>query len=127
MHIAPAFNLRLATRTDIPALHALIEASVRGLQAADYTPAQMRARWEPCSAGYATDRRPDILCRRMLLSQTRRAAHGRLRRMVQAQNALRSRSRTGTRARNLLDPATDAAKIRAIFVIPISRGADLDP
>src|ERR1700753_1925713 len=37
----PAFSLRLATEQDIDALHALIEASVRGLQAGDYTPAQI--------------------------------------------------------------------------------------
>src|SRR6202012_5412349 len=37
----PAFTLRLATEEDIPALHMLIEASVRGLQADDYTPAQI--------------------------------------------------------------------------------------
>jgi hypothetical protein len=36
-----AFTLRLATEDDIPALHALIEASVRGLQAGDYTQAQI--------------------------------------------------------------------------------------
>ena len=36
-----AFRLRVATEEDIPALHALIEASVRGLQAGDYTPAQI--------------------------------------------------------------------------------------
>src|SRR5215468_3004825 len=36
-----AFRLRPATEEDIPALHALIEDSVRGLQAGDYTPAQI--------------------------------------------------------------------------------------
>src|SRR3984957_16235546 len=35
------FALRLATEKDIPALHALIEASVRGLQTADYTQSQI--------------------------------------------------------------------------------------
>src|ERR1700689_3898037 len=35
------WHIRLATETDIPALHALIEASVRGLQANDYPPAQI--------------------------------------------------------------------------------------
>src|SRR5579863_4093035 len=35
------FTLRLATEEDIPALHALIEGSVRGLQAEDYTAAQI--------------------------------------------------------------------------------------
>src|SRR5882672_12770090 len=34
-------QLRLAIPADIPALHALIDASVRGLQAQDYTPAQI--------------------------------------------------------------------------------------
>ena len=37
----PAFALRLATDEDIPALHSLIEVSVRCLQADDYTPAQI--------------------------------------------------------------------------------------
>src|SRR5215469_9713187 len=35
------FHLRLATEDDIPALHSLIEASVRGLQTDDYTPSQI--------------------------------------------------------------------------------------
>ncbi|HEY3707550.1 MAG TPA: GNAT family N-acetyltransferase [Terracidiphilus sp.] len=37
----PTFRLRAATEDDLPALHAVIEASVRGLQAGDYTPAQI--------------------------------------------------------------------------------------
>src|SRR5260221_1212127 len=41
MSSAPAFSVRLATPSDIPALHALIESSVRILQANDYTPAQI--------------------------------------------------------------------------------------
>lgn len=35
------FTLRVATEADVPALGALIEASVRGLQAGDYTAAQI--------------------------------------------------------------------------------------
>ena len=35
------FTLRQAVPSDIPALRVLIDASVRGLQAADYTPAQI--------------------------------------------------------------------------------------
>ncbi len=38
--MASEFQLRLATEEDIPSLHRVIEASVRG-QAADYTPAQI--------------------------------------------------------------------------------------
>jgi GNAT superfamily N-acetyltransferase len=41
------FNLRLATEEDIPALHTLIEASVRGLQAEDYAPAQIEGALGP--------------------------------------------------------------------------------
>lgn len=41
MDKSDTFTLRLATEEDIPALHALIEASVRGLQAEDYTAAQI--------------------------------------------------------------------------------------
>ena len=36
-----SFRLRLATQEDIPSLNALIEPSARGLQAGDYTPAQI--------------------------------------------------------------------------------------
>jgi hypothetical protein len=41
MEIPTTFDLRLATEEDIPALDALIEASVRGLQAGDYSQAQI--------------------------------------------------------------------------------------
>src|SRR3954462_14588167 len=37
------FKLRLATPGDVPALHELIHASVRGLQSHDYSPAQLDA------------------------------------------------------------------------------------
>src|SRR5271170_7576083 len=36
-----AIDIRVARRSDIPTLHRLIEASVRGLQAGDYTQAQI--------------------------------------------------------------------------------------
>ncbi len=35
------WRIRIARESDIPALHALIEASVRGLQTGDYTLAQI--------------------------------------------------------------------------------------
>ena len=41
MTLESKITLRLATEADIHALHPLIEASVRGLQANDYTPAQI--------------------------------------------------------------------------------------
>jgi hypothetical protein len=39
--MTPTFNLRLAVTEDVPALHGLIERSVRGLQAGDYTQQQI--------------------------------------------------------------------------------------
>jgi len=41
MLTSPAFAIRLAVPADIPALHLLIEQSIRGLQTRDYTPAQI--------------------------------------------------------------------------------------
>ena len=38
-----SFVLRKATAADVPALSVLIEASVCGLQAADYTPSQIES------------------------------------------------------------------------------------
>src|SRR5881227_3290372 len=43
MFLAMPFSIRLARETDISALEALIPLSVRGLQAATYSPAQMEA------------------------------------------------------------------------------------
>jgi GNAT superfamily N-acetyltransferase len=37
----PKFAVRVATREDVPAIHKGIDASVRGLQAGDYSPAQI--------------------------------------------------------------------------------------
>jgi len=50
MENRPEFVLRLATEKDIPALDALIEASVRELQAGDYTQAQIEGALGRCSA-----------------------------------------------------------------------------
>jgi len=114
-----AFQLRLATEQDIPALEALIEASVRHLQAGDYTPAQIegalgtvlgldtqlirdRTYYVAETTGSDDDANPSLAgCggwskRRTLFG----ADHG------------------PGREPELLDPATDAAKVRAIFVHP---------
>src|SRR5437868_10029649 len=39
--MAPGIRIRKAVPADVPVLRALIDASVRGLQAQDYTPAQI--------------------------------------------------------------------------------------
>jgi GNAT superfamily N-acetyltransferase len=116
-----AFTLRLATEDDIPALHALIEASVRGLQANDYTPAQIDGALGTV-LGLDTQLIRD---RTYFIAET----------LVQNSDAqstfqiaacggwskrktLFGADRGPGRAPDLLDPTTDAAKVRAIFVHP---------
>jgi GNAT superfamily N-acetyltransferase len=109
------FRLRLATDDDLAALHSLIEASVRVLQAGDYTPAQMEGalgtvlgvdtqliRDGSYYVAETTDRPPRMAgcggwsCRKTLFGA----------------------DRGPNREPELLDPRTDAAKVRAIFVHP---------
>jgi GNAT superfamily N-acetyltransferase len=112
--MSPAFSIRLATDDDIPALHALIEASVRGLQANDYTPAQIEGALGTVlgldtqlirDQTYFFAETPD--------QNTPAACGGWSRRKT-----LFGADRGPGRAPALLDPATDAAKVRAIFVHP---------
>ena len=111
-----AFTLRLATEDDIPALHTLIEASVRGLQSNDYTPAQIEG-----ALGTVLGLDTQLIRDRTYFVATA---------LVQSTNALAAcggwskrktlfgADRGPGRAPDLLDPATDAAKVRAIFVHP---------
>jgi GNAT superfamily N-acetyltransferase len=113
------FSLRLAGEKDIPALHQLIEASVRGLQANDYTPAQIegalgtvlgvdtqlirdRTYFVAEARGFADDSPVTLAgCGGWSMRKT-----------------LFGPDAVGGREPELLDPATDAARIRAIFVHP---------
>jgi GNAT superfamily N-acetyltransferase len=110
----PQFHLRLATPDDIPALHALIEASVRGLQANDYTPAQMEGALGTV-LGVDTQ---------LIADQTYFVAEtSEPNRIVgcggwSKRKTLFGADRGPGRKPELLDPATDAAKVRAIFVHP---------
>jgi GNAT superfamily N-acetyltransferase len=113
------FALRLATDDDIPALHALIEASVRGLQAGDYTPAQIEG-----ALGTVLG-----LDTQLIKDQTYFIAES-LNQDTKVRSALAGcggwskrktlfgADRGPGRAPELLDPAADAAKVRAIFVHP---------
>jgi GNAT superfamily N-acetyltransferase len=119
MVLAAPFQLRLATENDVPALHALIEASVRGLQAGDYTQAEIEGALGTV-LGLDTQLIQDGS---YFVAETRGEA-------PEAQSILAgcggwSRRRTlfgadrgPGRAPELLDPAADAAKVRAIFVHP---------
>jgi GNAT superfamily N-acetyltransferase len=115
-----SFNLRLATPADAPALDALIEASVRGLQAGDYSPAQI-------DGALGTVLGLDSV---LIADQTYFVAEA-LGRLSHEQGSpiagcggwskrktLFGADRLPGRQPDLLDPATDAAKVRAIFVHP---------
>src|ERR1700685_2935947 len=105
-------TLRQAVLVDIPALRVLIDASVRGLQAADYTPAQIEVALQSV---YGVD--------------SQLIADGTYF-VVEAEGAivgcggwskrktLFGGDRWTGREDALLDPQRDAAKIRAFFVHP---------
>lgn len=114
-----SFHLRLATPEDIPALHALIEASVRGLQAGDYTPAQIEGALGTV-LGLDTQLIADQtyfiaeIPNQNLEASKRLAACG----GWSKRKTLFGADRGPGRESELLDPALDAAKVRAIFVHP---------
>jgi GNAT superfamily N-acetyltransferase len=120
MRAQNSFNLRLATAADAPDLDALIEASVRGLQAGDYSPAQI-------DGALGTVLGLDSV---LIADQTYFVAEA-LGCMSNEQGSsiagcggwskrktLFGADRLPGRQPDLLDPATDAAKVRAIFVHP---------
>ena len=111
------WRIRIAKKDDIPALHALIEASVRGLQAGDYTPAQIEGalgtvlgldtqliRDETYFLVEAASTDSEILLAGCGGWSKRKTLFG-------SDNA-------SVREPELLDPTIDAAKVRAIFVHP---------
>jgi GNAT superfamily N-acetyltransferase len=106
------YSIRLARETDILALERLIPLSVRGLQAASYSPAQMEAALGPVfgvdrqlirdGTYFVVEERGEVIgCGGW---SRRRAVFG------------GDRERVGEDA--ALDPAHDAARIRAFFVHP---------
>jgi GNAT superfamily N-acetyltransferase len=120
------FALRPATEEDIPALHLLIEASVRGLQVGDYTAAQIegalgtvlgldtqliRDRTYFVAEAVGTG---DALNQNTRVRSTTIAGCG----GWSKRKTLFGADRGPGREPELLDPATDAAKVRAIFVHP---------
>lgn len=116
MSTSTGFTLRLATEDDIPLLHALIDASVRALQAVDYTPAQIEG---ALGTVLGVDRqliadRTYYVAEAVQLSERRFAGSG----GWSYRRTLFGPDRGPGREPEMLDPATDAAKIRAIFVHP---------
>jgi GNAT superfamily N-acetyltransferase len=106
------FHLRLATEDDVPALHALIEASVRELQANDYTPAQMEG-----ALGTVLGLDSQLIVDRTYFVAEAGGEYAGCGGWSK-RKTLFGADRGPGRAPDLLDPATDAAKVRAIFVHP---------
>ena len=123
------WRIRLATERDIPALDALIEASVRGLQAGDYTPAQIAGALGTV-LGLDTQLIRDqtyFVIEPVFFELKSFEAGGEAPRIAACGGWSKRKTLFGsdnapgrdrTREPELLDPATDAAKVRAIFVHP---------
>jgi GNAT superfamily N-acetyltransferase len=118
MHSTPQFHLRLAAPSDIPALQALIEASVRGLQASDYTPAQIEG-----ALGTVLGIDTQLIADQTYfiaetLDQNTKARSAAGCGGWSKRKTLFGADQGPGREPELLNPATDAAKVRAIFVHP---------
>jgi GNAT superfamily N-acetyltransferase len=106
------FTIRLANQADIPELAALIDASVRGLQSGDYSPSQidgaLRAVYGVDSQLIADGTYFVVEC-----EDSKVGCGGWSRRKT-----LYGGDRFAAREDSLLDPRTEAARIRAFFVHP---------
>lgn len=112
------FKLRLASEEDIPALHALIETSVRELQTGDYTPAQIEG-----ALGTVLGLDTQLIADRTYYVAEFKNEAGAAGGLAgcggwSKRKTLFGADRGPGRAPDLLDPAVDAAKVRAIFVHP---------
>jgi GNAT superfamily N-acetyltransferase len=111
-------HLRKASAADIPRLREVIEASVRGLQAADYTPAQIEG---ALKSVYGVDSQL-IEDGTYFVAEADAPKTGS--RLIVAcggwskRRTLYGGDQFAGREDSLLDPARDAAKIRAFFVDP---------
>jgi GNAT superfamily N-acetyltransferase len=111
--LSSLLRYRVAEAGDIPGLHALIKQSVRGLQAGDYSPEQMDG-----ALGTYLGVDTQLIADRTYFAVEDAdglliACGGWSRRKT-----LFGADRRPDRDESLLDPKTDAAKIRAFFVHP---------
>ena len=112
-----SWRIKVAQQADIPALHALIEASIRGLQANDYTPAQIEGALGTVlglDTQLIRDQTYFVVESENSAGETVFAGCG----GWSKRRTLFGSDGASVREPDLLDPATDAAKIRAIFVHP---------
>jgi len=109
------FKLRQAVESDVPALRVLIDSSVRGLQASDYSPSQIES---ALATVYGVD--SQLIADGTYFVVEASAAQP----LIIAcggwskRKTLYGGDRWTRREDTLLDPAQDAAKIRAFFVHP---------
>jgi GNAT superfamily N-acetyltransferase len=116
MAASSEFTLRLATESDIPSLHALIEASVRALHASDYTPAQIEG-----ALGTVLGLDTQLIAdRTYFVAESASATQPHLAGCGgwSMRKTLFGSDHGPGREPAFLAPAKDAAKIRAIFVHP---------
>ncbi|MGC2195636.1 MAG: GNAT family N-acetyltransferase [Terriglobales bacterium] len=109
------FSLRQAEPADIPALRSLIDASVRGLQARDYSPSQIES---ALASVYGVD--SQLIADSTYFIVEANGAGGAI---VACGGWSQRKTLYGgdvwkAREDSLLDPRKDAAKIRAFFVHP---------
>jgi GNAT superfamily N-acetyltransferase len=109
-------SLRLATNADVPALHQLIELSVRTLQRNDYTPEQIEG-----ALGTVLGLDTQLVADGTYFIAEARAACARILAGCggwSKRKTLFGSDHAQVREPELLNPATDAAKIRAFFIHP---------
>jgi GNAT superfamily N-acetyltransferase len=113
----PIWRIRVAQPSDVPALHALIEASVRVLQAGDYTPSQIEG-----ALGSVLGLDTQLIRDQTYFLAEAASATGELTLAGcggwSKRKTLFGADNASVREPELLAPATDAAKVRAIFVHP---------
>jgi N-acetylglutamate synthase-like GNAT family acetyltransferase len=113
----PNIHIRKATAADVPRLREVIEASVRGLQAQDYSSAQIEG---ALKSVYGVDSQL-IADGTYLVAEVSQA--GSQREIIACggwskRKTLYGGDQYAAREDSLLDPERDAAKIRAFFVHP---------
>ena len=115
----PGFRIRPALLADLPVLRALIDASVRRLQAQDYTPAQMEG---ALTTVFGVD--TQLIADGTYLVVEYSPAESQASPVIIAcggwskRKTLYGADQWTDRHDDLLDPRQDAAKIRAFFIHP---------
>jgi GNAT superfamily N-acetyltransferase len=123
----PNIHLRIAVPEDVPVLHELIDASVRGLQAQDYTPAQIEGALQTVfgvDSQLIADGTYIVAEAEAHAIDRARPKNAPVKRIIVGCGGWSKRKTlyggdhwTG-REEALLDPLRDAAKIRAFFIHP---------